>query len=133
MLIKRIKYTDYDGNAREEEFRFNLSRAECVEMNVRYPGGLRAYMNRIIDEQDNRKLLTLFKELVLRSYGVKSDDGKRFAKSPELSRGFEQTEAYSELVMELIGTPGAAAAFVNGVIPDFAGLADAAQPVLAPA
>lgn len=119
MIVKHIKYTDYDGNVREEEFRFNVSRAEAVEMLVQYPGGWKAYLNRIISAQDTAQLMELFKTLILKSYGVKTDDGKRFVKSEELSREFEQTEAYSELVMELIRSSTAASEFVNAVFPDF--------------
>lgn len=119
MIVKRIKYTDYDGNAREEEFRFNVSRAEAVEMLAQYPGGWKAYLNRIVSAQDTAQLMALFKTLILKSYGVKTDDGKRFVKSEELSREFEQTEAYSELVMELIHSSTAASEFVNAVFPDF--------------
>ena len=119
MIVKRIKYTDYDGNAREEEFRFNVSRAEAVEMLAQYPGGWKSYLNRIVSAQDTAQLMALFKTLILKSYGVKTDDGKRFVKSEELSREFEQTEAYSELVMELIRSSTAASEFVNAVFPDF--------------
>ena len=118
MLKKTMTYTDYDGNQRTEDFYFNLSKAEVAEMQLSASGGLDKMINRIIAEQDGKRIIELFKDLVLRSYGKKSDDGKRFIKSKELAEEFSQTEAYSDLFMELATDAEAAAAFVNGIVPD---------------
>ena len=104
MLKKTITYTDYDGLERTEEFRFNLTKAELMDMELTTVGTFSKLMQKIIDEKDMVRLAKYFKELILKSYGVKSDDGKRFIKSPELSEAFSQTEAYSELYMELLGS-----------------------------
>lgn len=121
MLKKRIEYTDYDNNKREEDFYFNLNKAEIAEMELSKEGGLKKWIEHIIDAQDMPQLIELFKKLILKSYGVKSGDGKRFIKSAELSEEFSQTEAYSELFMELATDEKAASDFVNGIIPaDFA-------------
>lgn len=117
MLKKTMTYTDYDGNERTEDFYFNLSKAEIGEMELSINGGLEAMLNRIIQERDNAKIVATFKDLILRSYGKKSDDGRRFIKSPELSEEFSQTEAYSDLFMELASNADSAAAFVNGIMP----------------
>lgn len=117
MLKKVISYTDYDGNERKETFYFNLSKAEIAEMEMSISGGLAQMLQKIIDEKDQPKLVAMFKDLILRSYGEKSSDGKRFIKSEELSNGFKQTEAYSELFMELATNADAASAFVNGILP----------------
>lgn len=117
MLKKRIKYIDYDGNEREEDFYFNLSKAELVELELSTEGGLQQLIQKITDTQDMPKLIDLFKRLILLSYGEKSENGKRFIKSKELSEAFTQTEAYSELFMELATDDKAASDFVNGVIP----------------
>lgn len=117
MIKKPIKFTDYNGNAHNEEYNFNLNRAEILEMEAEYKGGLEAYINRISKEEDNKKLFAFFKDLVLKSYGKKSDDGRRFEKSEALRTEFEQTEAYVELVLELVGNADAAAEFMNGIIP----------------
>lgn len=117
MLKKVIAYTDYDGNERKETFYFNLSKAEIAEMEMSISGGLAQMLQKIIDEKDQPKLVAMFKDLILRSYGEKSSDGKRFVKSEELSNGFKQTEAYSELFMELATNADAASAFVNGILP----------------
>ena len=117
MIVKTIKYEDYNGNAREEKFYFNLSKAEILEMEASKNGGLSAYIQRIAEEQDAPKIMELFKELLQKSYGVKSDDGKRFIKSKELTEAFVQTEAYSELFVLLASNADEATEFVNGIIP----------------
>ena len=117
MYKKTIAYTDYDGNERKEDFYFNLSRAELTEMELSAEGGMEKRVERIVQAQDTKQIVEIFKDLILRSYGVKSDDGRRFIKSKELASEFSQTEAYSILFMELATDDQAAADFVNGVIP----------------
>ena len=117
MLKKTIKYTDYNGVERTEDFYFNLNKAEIMEMQLTTVGGLDAYLKKIISAQDMPTLMRIFKDLVLKSYGVKSDDGRRFIKNEKSREEFEQTEAYSILYMELSTDADAAAAFVNGIIP----------------
>lgn len=122
MLKKTISYTDYNGVERKEDHYFNLSKAELMEMEMGTTGGFAEMLQKLVDAQDGPSLMKIFKEIVLKAYGVKSDDGKRFEKSEELSKAFEQTEAYSELFMELITDADAAAKFIQGIIP-----ADAAK------
>lgn len=117
MLKKTISYTDYDGNERKEDFYFNLSKAELAMMESSVVGGMRKRLEKIVQARDEVSIMELFKDLIHRSYGVKSPDGKRFVKSEELSTEFEQTEAYSELVMEILSGADAAAKFVNGLFP----------------
>jgi len=117
MLTKKVKYTDYKGVEREEEFFFNLSKAEVAEMELSHQGGLSAKIERIVAAQDSSEIISLFKDLITRSYGVISDDGRRFIKTGQLREEFLQTEAYSELFIELAGDADAASAFVNGIIP----------------
>ena len=117
MLKKTITYTDYDGLERTEEFRFNLTKAELVDMELTTAGTFSETMKRIIAKKDIIRIAKLFKELLLKSYGVKSDDGKRFIKSQELSEAFSQTEAYSDLYIELLSNPEEAAKFFAEVAP----------------
>lgn len=117
MLKKTMKYTDFDGNERTEDFYFNLTKAEVTEMEMSTEGGLTKSLNKIVAEQDSKKIIESFKDLILRSYGEKSPDGKRFIKSQELRDSFSQTEAYSDLFMELATNAEMASAFVNGIIP----------------
>ena len=117
MLKKTIKYTDYDGNEREKDFYFNLNKAEVTEMELSKHGGLSEYIKRIVAAQDAPSLIELFKELICKSYGEKSLDGKRFVKSKELTEEFTQTEAYAELFVELASNAEEATKFVNGIMP----------------
>lgn len=118
MLVKRINYVDYNGTERSENFYFNLSKSEITEMEIGTTGGMSAMLQKIVDEQDNKKIVEIFKDMILRSYGEKSADGRRFIKSAELSEAFSQTEAYSNLYMELASNSDAAAAFMNAIIPN---------------
>ncbi len=116
MIKKTITYTDYDGNQRTEDLLFNLSKAELIEMELSEAGGMEKMLKRIIAEQDTKKIMEIVKAIILKSYGKKSDDGRRFIKSEELSKEFSQTEAYSELLIELMSDEKAASAFMNGLV-----------------
>lgn len=118
MLKKTITYTDYNGVERTEDFYFNLSKAELMEMELTTTGGLGETIKQIVKAQDNASIVKIFKDLVLKAHGVKSPDGKRFIKSDEIRDSFEQSEAYSILFMELATDADAAANFVNGIIPN---------------
>lgn len=117
MLKKTIKYTDYNGVERTEDFYFNLTKAEIMEMEMSTAGGLGETIQRIVNAQDMPALIKIFKDLILRAYGEKSPDGKRFVKSEDLKNEFAQTEAYSQLFMELATDTDSASKFVNGIIP----------------
>lgn len=117
MLKKTITYTDYNGVERIEDFYFNLNKAEVMELEMGTSGGLSEMINRIVAAQDAPSIIKVFKDLVLRAYGEKSPDGKRFIKSEELSMAFAQTDAYSILFMELATDADKAAKFVNGILP----------------
>lgn len=117
MLKKTMTYTDYDGNTRTEDFYFNLSKAEILEMELGISGGLQNFLQKIVDAKDVPELASMFKKIILKAYGVKSPDGKRFIKSQDLTDEFTQTEAYSELYTELCTDSDKAAAFMNAIIP----------------
>ncbi len=112
MLKKTIAYTDYNGNQRNETFYFNLSKSELVELSVTYGN-----FSDIAASNDLDKLVGAMKDIILKAYGVKSDDGKRFIKSQELSLEFYQSEAYSTLFMELATNSDEANKFIKGLIP----------------
>lgn len=117
MLKKTIEYVDYNNITRKEDYYFNLSKAEITEMEMSTAGGLSEMIQTLIAEQDMPSIIKIFKDLILKAYGKKSPDGKRFEKSEELSTAFSQTEAYSVLFMELATDADAASAFINGIIP----------------
>lgn len=121
MIKKNIEYTDYNGIKRNEDYYFNLNKAEIMEMELTTTGGLSEMIQKIVNTQDTPALIKIFKEIILKAYGEKSADGKAFVKIDEegrpLYRKFAQTEAYSVLFMELSTNAEAASAFINGVIP----------------
>ena len=121
MLKKTIKYTDYNGVERNEDFLFNLTKAELMEMEMGTTGGLAEMIQQIVDAQDAPAIIKVFKDIILKAYGEKSLDGKRFIKINDagvpLSIAFSQTEAYSQLFMELATDSEAAANFIKGIIP----------------
>lgn len=127
MYIKTMTYTDYDGEERTEDFCFNLNKAEIAEMELSSSGGLQKTITDIIAAKDNAKLVQLFKGLVLKAYGIKSSDGRRFIKSDQLREEFSQTEAYSDLFMELVSDAEAAADFINKITPNVPGKEEAFQ------
>lgn len=118
MLKKHFTYTDYNGNTREEDHYFHLSKAEIMEMELSTSGGFAEMIQRVVSSQDTPSIIKIFKELILKSYGEKSPDGRRFIKSEELTKEFTETEAYSQLYMELSTDAEAASDFVNGIIPE---------------
>lgn len=117
MIKKTITYTDYNGNERTEDFHFNLTKAEVMELEMSTKGGLAEMIQRIVAVQDQPAIIKIFKDLIIKAYGVKSPDGKRFVKNQEIVDEFVQTEAFSELFMELATDADAASKFVNGIVP----------------
>lgn len=118
MVIKKIKYKDFNGLEREEEFMFNFTEAEITEMELTTDGGLSDSIKKIISAQNTPQIIETFKMLLLKSYGQKSADGRLFVKNKELTEQFTQTNAYSQLFMELATDDKAAIAFINGIIPE---------------
>ena len=117
MYKRTVKYTDYNGNERTEDFYFNLTKAELMEMQFTTEGGMREYLQKIIDSNDQKRIMEMFKDLVLKAYGEKSADGRRFIKNQEVREAFSQTEAYSIIFMDLSTSAEAATAFTNGIMP----------------
>lgn len=117
MIKKTITYTDYNGEKVTEDFYFNLSKAELLEMNFQASGGLENYARSIINARDTATMMQIYKDLLLKSYGVKTPDGKHFMKTEDLRIQFECSPAYSEIYTELLTNDKAAAEFFNGVIP----------------
>lgn len=117
MIKKTIPYTDYDGTERTEDFYFNLSMAELMEMQTSVEGGMRGYIQRIMAANDQTALMKLFKDVLLMTYGKKSDDGRLFLKNDAVRAEFEASPAFSAIYMELMSDAQKAADFINGLIP----------------
>lgn len=117
MFVYTSTYNDYNGEERTESFYFDLSMAELAEMNFEASGGMDEKLKSIVQAKNIQEIARVFKEVLKKAYGVKSDDGRRFIKSEELSTGFTQTPVYSELYMKLATDDEYAAKFVNGILP----------------
>lgn len=136
MLVKEISFTDLNGVERTETHYFNMTRAEMVEYDANFEkwGGVLPYLTMLSKEKSTKKMITVFKDLIMRSYGEKTASG-RFIKSRELSEAFAASEAYSELFMEITmseNAADAAAAFINGIIPQVSEQPDNVSPIPAP-
>ena len=132
MLKREITYEDFNGNEVTESFYFNLTKSELIQMESEFKGGMESLLQKIVDTQDKQTLVALFKDIILRSYGQKSDDGKRFIKNDALREEFMQTPAYDVLFFELATDAEKGAAFVTGILPknfdaDMAKLAERAK------
>lgn len=117
MHKETITYTDFNGTERTEDFYFNLTQAEVIELQASENGGYAEMIQRIVNAKDGQAIMNMFKEFIFRSYGIKSEDGRRFQKSEEISKSFEQSEAYSQLFVKLCTNADAASAFINGILP----------------
>lgn len=120
MLKKTITYEDYDGNIRTEDLYFFISKSELTEMELTTPGGFTNKLEKVSNAQDGGEIMKIFKDIILKAYGEKSDDGRAFIKKRNgvsLAEEFEQTPAYDALFTELLLDPDKAAAFINGIMP----------------
>lgn len=117
MLKETRTYVDFDGVERTEDFYFNFTKAELLQMELSVKGGFHAYIEQIVKAKNETELIRLFKELLEKSYGVKSPDGRKFIKNAEVLEDFKHTEAYSDLFMELATDADKASKFVNGIFP----------------
>lgn len=117
MFKKTVTYVDFNGIEHTEDFFFNLNKAEVIKLELSYPGGFEQYLDTIVKANDGAAIMNAFNDIIMMSYGEKSEDGKRFVKSAELSDAFSQTPAYEQIFIELCTDNNAAAAFVNGVMP----------------
>ena len=117
MYRRVIDFENYDGEARQMEVMCALTEAEVIELEVSWDGGLKAVLEQIIQEKDQKRMVEMMKMLITKSYGKKSMDGNRFVKNQEVLDDFMQTPAYSELFMLLSTDAEEASKFVNGIIP----------------
>lgn len=131
MFKETVKYTDFDGNPREEDLYFHLSPAEMTQLQYSVQGGLKNKLDEAMQKQDGKAMMSFFVQIVKKAYGRKSADGRRFEKSEEIYADFEQTNAYTELFMKLVTDEAFTQRFVSAVLPDMSKYADKAA--IAPA
>ena len=129
MLTKTITYTDYNGVERTEKFYFNLTQIEVLELELDTPDGMENMIKTIMDSNDVNASIALVRKFLMKSYGVKSEDGKRLIKNDTVREEFEQTEAFSQLFIELITNADKAAEFFNGLAQGAAPKSSSPMPV----
>ena len=118
MLIKIIKYQDYNGESQQKEYMFNLNKSELMELEVENgEQGLKAFIEDIIKEKRYNELVAKWKRIILLAYGERSADGQMFVKTKEATEAFSQSAAFDELYFELSTNAASAADFINGIIP----------------
>lgn len=117
MIKKTITYEDFNGEERTEDFYFNLTQSELIDMELSKEGGMVQMLEKIIATKDTPKLMIFFKQIIGKSYGEKSPDGRRFMKTDEIVANFEDTLAYDKLFVELATDSEKASEFVNGIMP----------------
>jgi hypothetical protein len=117
MLKKTITYSDLEGNSVTDDFYFNLNKSELVELELSHAGGLSGHLQDLIKSEDGGKIIAALKGILSMSVGQKSEDGKRFIKSEDITNGFLQSDAYSELFMDLVSQTDGAVEFITGIIP----------------
>ena len=118
MIKETVTYTDYNGTERTEDFYFNFTEAELAEMQLEVDGGLEDKIRQIVNANDTSKIIKIFKDTIfLKSYGKKSDDGRRMIKNTEVLDEFTQSPAYSILFMKYATNAEALSNFINNVIP----------------
>lgn len=117
MLKKPIKFENWDGEEVEEIHYFNLSKPELLKMQVEQEGGFGKFLERISETKDEKQLVNQFERIIMMSYGVRSEDGKRFMKNDELRKEFMETRAYEALHEELTTDADKAAEFIKGILP----------------
>lgn len=115
MLTRPISYENLDGEKVTGEYSFHLTKAEAVEMNFSQKGGIEAYAKKIVETEEHGELVELFKDLILRTYGVR--DGQEFIKDEAYTKRFVNTGAYSELFIELATNADSAIEFFKGIFP----------------
>lgn len=143
MIKKTVTYEDFDGNQRTEDLYFNLTKFEATEFALDLPDEITSEVekegadaanmesvSRIVQKLGGKGIIDFIRKLVLKSYGIKSEDGRRFEKSEKISTEFSQTMAFDNLMMELLTDDDAASKFINGVIPSE--LANAAKGAMLP-
>ena len=117
MLTKTVTYDDLNDNPVTETLYFNINKLEILELEIEHGGDLEAVLKRLIESKDNREIYALFKSILVSAYGIKSDDGRRFIKGPEIKKDFESSPALPEIIFDFVKNPEEAAQFIEKCLP----------------
>lgn len=111
MFKKEIKYVDFNGVEREEDFYFHLSLPEVTRIEAEAGETLKDHIQNLITNNQVKELLDFLEKVILTSYGRKTPDGRSFTKNKELREEFENSPAYAEFFEQLITDEGLANEF----------------------
>lgn len=117
MIKKTVTYEDFNDESQTETFYFHLNKADVIRMEARL-NGIRETLERLVLTRDGKEIMSIVEDIILSSYGERSEDGSRFFKSPEKAAEFKASEAYSELLFELVTDADKASEFINGLLPE---------------
>lgn len=117
MLKKTIQFQNFNDEDVQATYLFHLGKADLIRMEVEVKGGFGEYLTRIGKAEDHEAIMAVVEKIVANSYGIKSEDGMRFIKNPQILTEFKETNAYSELIMELCTDESALLAFIEGIMP----------------
>ena len=117
MIKKTITYEDFNGGKQTEDVYFHLSKTELIDLEYSFEGGLTEILPELIKDKNIPKILELFKSIILKSYGKRSEDGRTFIKNEEEAQEFLKSPVFDALFMELLSSPETATAFIGGIIP----------------
>lgn len=129
MLKKSITYTNYDGAEEKIDAYFNLTKTECVDLNLEYEedGGLIGRIKKLMVEREDGEMprkpaVDFIKLLIDRSYGVRpKDDPSLFLKEDDNGKPyykkFKQSAAYDAYVYALLSGEESLEEFAENVLP----------------
>lgn len=117
MLVKKIKFKDFLGREREQEFYFHMSEAEAFKLDLKTVGGFERKLKNMTEQQDVPKFAEMLDDMILSSYGHIAADGFSFEKTPEETKRFQESNAYSIIFKELITNGDACVDFIKGILP----------------
>lgn len=119
MIKKTISYHDFEGDERTDDFYFSLNEVQFARINRMFPGGLQEYTEKIAKDKNADEMFRVIDILVSEAYGERQ--GNNFVKvtpsGQKLSDFFTNTEAYDNLLMELVKDDRALINFLAGCLP----------------
>ena len=119
MLAKPITYKDpFTGENVTETFYFNITTAEMLDIEARYNGSIMSAIKRVRDGRNLESIIEIFKYLIGKAYGERPLNTNKFIKSKEATDAFLASDAYSELMFELLENKDSAADFFEHVFPE---------------
>lgn len=117
MVRREIKFTDFNGKSQTEVGYFNINKAELGKLQMRHNGTYLDYLKLLSERKKVEEMYNFVYELILDSYGEKDPEGRKFIKTPEMRTDFEQSLAFSEMIVDLVSNPDDLANFVKGIMP----------------